>query len=102
MKTLLLSRMDIEGLPEFCRKWRIQELSVFGSALGENFGPESDFDILVSFDGNARWSVFDIVVMKDELEQRWGRRVDIVEKGALRNPWKKREILNNREVLYAA
>jgi len=89
-------------LAAFCRKWRIRELSLFGSALREDFGPESDLDFLVSFEPEAEFDLFDLVAMKDELEARYGRPVDIVEKEALRNPWRKREILNTCEVLYVA
>ena len=42
--------LDSESLAEFCRKWRIRELSIFGSALRDDFGPESDLDFLVSFE----------------------------------------------------
>ncbi len=94
--------LDHEELASFCRKWRIRELSIFGSALRDDFGPNSDLDFLVSFEPAAKWDVFDIVDMKEELEARFGRSVDIVEKEALRNPWRKYEILRTREVIYAA
>jgi len=80
----------------------MRELSVFGSALRDDFGPNSDLDLLVSFDPEATWDLFDIVDMKEELEARLGRPVDIVQKEALRNPWRKYEILRTREVIYAA
>lgn len=95
-------QLDRDAVAEFCRKWRIRELSLFGSALRDDFGPDSDLDFLVSFEPDARWDLFDIVAMKDDLEQRFGRPADLVEKEALRNPWRKREIMRTREVLYAA
>lgn len=95
-------QLDRESVAEFCRKWRIRELSLFGSALRDDFGPDSDLDFLVSFEPDAKWDLFDIVAMKDDLEQRFGRPADLVEKEALRNPWRKREIMRTREVLYAA
>ncbi|HOE10893.1 MAG TPA: nucleotidyltransferase family protein [bacterium] len=95
-------QIDPDALAEFCRKWRIRELSIFGSALRDDFGPESDLDFLVSFEPGAKWSLLDIVDMKDELEARYGRPVDLIEKEALRNPWRKREILGTRKVIYAA
>jgi len=95
-------RLDQDALAAFCRKWRIRELSLFGSALREDFGPESDLDFLVSFEPDAGWDLFDLITMKDELESHFGRRVDLVEKEALRNPWRKYEILRTREVVYAA
>lgn len=95
-------QMDPEALAAFCRKWRVREFSLFGSALREDFGPESDLDLLVSFEPEAPWSLFDLMEMKEELETQLGRPVDLVEMEALRNPWRKREILRTREVIYAA
>ena len=95
-------QIDREALAAFCRKWRVRELSIFGSALRDDFGPDSDLDFLVSFDPQAPWSLWDLMDMKAELEDLYGRQVDLVEKEALRNPWRKREILGTHEVIYAA
>jgi len=93
--------LDSNFLEQFCEKWRIKELSLFGSALRENFGPESDLDFLVSFQEEATWDLFDLVSMKEELEKKFGRSVDLIEKEALRNPWRKFEIMRTREIVYA-
>jgi hypothetical protein len=95
-------KLNREALAEFCRKWRVRELSIFGSALRDDFGPESDLDFLVSFDPAAPWSLWDLVTMRDELAAITGREVDLVEKEGLRNPYRRREILANREVIHAA
>lgn len=95
-------RLDRDKLADFCRRWRIRELSIFGSALREDFGPESDLDFLVSFEPGVSLDIVDILDMKEELEKRYGRPVDLVEKEALRNPWRKREILKTRELVFAA
>jgi predicted nucleotidyltransferase len=97
-------QVDLNGmrLAEFCRKWCIHELSLFGSVLRDDFGPESDIDLLVSFEADAGWTLFDLIEMKEEAEALFGRPVDIVEREALRNPWRKREILRTHEVIYAA
>ena len=95
-------RLDQERIAEFCRKWRIQELSLFGSALRDDFGPESVLDFLVSSEPGASWDLWDLVAMRDELMSIAGREVDIVAKEALRNPYRRREILANREVIHAA
>lgn len=89
-------------LSGFCNKWRIYELSLFGSALREDFGDESDLDFLVSFDPDASWSLWDMIEMRDELAALTGRAVDLVEKEGLRNPYRSREILTTRKVIYAA
>ena len=94
--------LDQHALAEFCRKWGIRELSIFGSALRDDFNPESDLDFLVSFEPGTPLDIDRLLDMKEELEARLGRSVDLVEKEALRNPWRKREILRTREVIYAA
>ena len=67
-----------EKIAEFCRKWKIQELSLFGSVLREDFGPDSDIDVLVSFVPGADWSLFDHIRMEEEFSTILGRNVDIV------------------------
>jgi len=89
-------------LKTFCQHWQVAELSLFGSALRDDFRSDSDVDVLVSFSSSAQTSLFDLVQMQIELEEIFGRPVDIVEKEALRNPYRKREILNNAQVVYAA
>jgi predicted nucleotidyltransferase len=89
-------------LKTFCHRWQVAELSLFGSALRDDFKPDSDVDVLVSFSSDAHASLFDLVQMQIELEEIFCRPVDIVEKEALRNPYRKREILRNAQVVYAA
>ena len=91
-----------EKIAAFCRKWKITEFAVFGSVLREDFRSDSDVDVLVSFEQNAGGSLMDIVAMKDELKLVVGREVDLVEEGAVRNPFRRHSIMTNREVLYAA
>jgi predicted nucleotidyltransferase len=95
-------QLDPAAVAEFCRKWRIRELSIFGSALRDDFNSESDLDFLVSFEPGAPMDIDVLLDMREELEARFGRPVDLVEKEALRNPWRKYEILRTREVIYAA
>ena len=87
---------------EFCLRWKVVEFSLFGSILREDFRPESDVDVLVTFAPEAQVSLFDLVQMQIELEILFGRPVDVVEKDALRNPFRKREILSTAQVVYAA
>ena len=89
-------------LTELCRKWKVTELSLFGSILRDDFGPDSDIDVLVVFQPEAPWSLWDLMDMKEQLEALFGRPVDMVEKEALRNPWRKRRILSTYKVVYAA
>jgi len=95
-------QISLESVREFCRKWRVKEFSLFGSVLSEDFSPDSDVDVLVSFEEDAPWSAYELVDMIDELRRIFGREVDLVEKEGLRNPYRRRSIMSRREVLYAA
>jgi len=91
-----------DKIADFCRKWKITEFSLFGSVLRDDFGPDSDVDVLVTFAEDAGWSLFDLVHMEDELREIFAREVDFVEKEGLRNPFRRHHILKHREVVYAA
>ena len=93
--------IDQARIADFCQRWKVTEFALFGSVLREDFGPKSDVDVLLSFEPNAPWSLFELVDMKDELEAMFGREVDVVSRGGLRNPFRRHEILTTREVVYA-
>jgi predicted nucleotidyltransferase len=90
---------QIEG---FCRRWKIKEFALFGSVLREDFRPDSDVDVLVAFEPDGGITFDNRVEMLDELAEIFGRGVDLVEKDALRNPFRRHEILTTKEVVYAA
>jgi uncharacterized protein len=94
--------VDPDRIDAFCRKWRIRELSLFGSALRDDFRPDSDVDLLVVFEPDAGWDLWDFTTMEDELQQVFEREVDLVEKRALKNPFRRHDILTTRQVLFAA
>ncbi len=89
-------------IEDFCCKWKISEMALFGSVLSEDFRPDSDIDVLVSFKNDAGWGLFEFVDMVDELKAIFGRKVDLVEKDSLRNPFRRQAILAGNEVIYAA
>jgi predicted nucleotidyltransferase len=91
-----------EQIADFCRKWKIKEMAIFGSALGDDFRPDSDVDVLIVFDDSAKWSLFDHIQAEEELKELIGRKVDLVEKKTIRNPFRRHHILNHSEVIYAA
>lgn len=98
-------KLDIpkEPIEEFCRRWGITELALFGSVLREDFSPDSDVDILVQFAPDIRRTLFDMVRMEDELRGIVGRDVDLVSRRAVersRNPLRKQAILGSAEVIY--
>jgi predicted nucleotidyltransferase len=97
--------IDHTQIARFCRRWSIAELSVFGSALRDDFRPDSDIDVLVAFDPAADWSLFDHARMEEELTAILGRKADIVTRRAVERSdnWIRRsEILSGAEPLYAA
>lgn len=91
-----------DRLAAFCRRWQITELALFGSVLREDFGAESDVDVLISFDPHAPWSLWHLIDMKYELQDIFGREVDLVEKKAIRNPFRRHEILSTYQVIHVA
>lgn len=95
-------RLPLEAIESFCRKWQIREMSLFGSVLRDDFTPESDVDVLVTFEPEARWSLWDFIDLRDELSRLLQREVDVVSERGLRNPFRRREILGSRQVVYAA
>lgn len=92
----------LPAITAFCKKWKIVELSVFGSILRDDFGPASDVDVLVVFAPDAPWSYWDWPSMTDELGVIFGRKIDLVEKAGLKNPFRRHAILSSCRVLYAA
>ena len=91
-----------DKIAEFCRKWKITELALFGSVLRDDFRPDSDIDILVTFTDDCGHSLFDLSQMQEQLKDILGREIELVEKKSLRNPFRRHHILNNMEVIYAA
>ena len=101
-KVLQLPR---DKIVEFCRRWKIVDFALFGSVLREDFRATSDVDVLATFAPDADWSLFDHVVMEDELASVLGRNVDLVNRRAVETSsnWIRRErILSTAETYYAA
>ncbi len=93
--------IDEDKIAEFCRKWKIAELALFGSVLRDDFRPDSDVDVLVTFSPGGGVTFDNRVEMLEELALIFGREVDLVEKGAIRNPFRRHAILTTKEVVYA-
>lgn len=97
--------LPTERVGDFCRRWQVIELALFGSVLRDDFGPDSDVDVLVSFAPQAEHSLLDMVRMQDELRDILGREVDLVSRRGIetsRNPYRRKAILESAEVVYAA
>ena len=88
----------------FCKRWKVIEFALFGSAVREDFSPQSDIDALVSFAPQSDWGLFDHIQMKKELKELFGRDVDLVTRRALEqshNALLRSEILDTAKVLYS-
>jgi uncharacterized protein len=94
--------VDREKIAEFCRKWGIREFSLFGSVLRDDFRPDSDVDVLVVYDDRIKKDFHSYMEAVEDLKRMFGREVDLVEKSAIKNPFRRHHILNNREVVYAS
>ena len=92
-----------DALAAFCRKHGIRRLSIFGSALREDFGPESDVDVLVEFEEGRVPGLFGFAGMELELSELFGRDVDLVTREEVeesRNYIRRKSILASTEVVY--
>lgn len=90
---------------EFCKRWQINEFALFGSVLRDDFGPDSDIDILISFASAADWGLFDQLKMEQELADLLHRKIDLVSKKAVEqnHNWiRRQEILNTAQVIYVS
>jgi hypothetical protein len=96
--------LPMEQIAGFCRRWSIARLEVFGSALREDFRPDSDLDLVATYAPEARWSLLDRVRMKFELEDMLGREVDLLNRRALEKAGSRARaaaILAQAQTLYA-
>ena len=103
---MLVHGIDLgsEAIREFCAKWKIRELSVFGSILRDDFGPTSDVDFLADFDETADWDLFDHLDMEEELSSLVERPVDIVTRRSVEsseNRYRRTSILSTAEPILA-
>jgi predicted nucleotidyltransferase len=103
--TTLTFPLPTNTIRQFCRRWEIHELALFGSVLRTDFRPDSDIDVLVTVHDDADWGLLDHVQMQHELATLLHRPIDLVIKRALeRSPnWVRREaILNTAQVIVSA
>ncbi len=97
--------LPMDKIAEFCKRWQIKELALFGSVLRDDFRPDSDIDLLVTFVPGASRSLFKQVEMQDELSSLLGRKADLVSRHGVErseNVRRRQEILDAAEVIYAA
>lgn len=102
MSTIVRGRiaLPMDALADLCRRYHVRELALFGSVLRDDFRDDSDIDVLVEFEPDARTSFFTLSALTRELETLFGRPVDVVPKPGL-NPIIRDEVLSMSEVVYA-
>jgi hypothetical protein len=96
------ARIDIpqDRIAEFCRKHRIQRLSLFGSVLREDFGPNSDVDVLVEFKAGTRIGLIRLTGLEFELSDILGRKVDLNTPGFISRRFRS-EVMAEKDIQYA-
>lgn len=98
-----MQRIEVprEQLAEFCRRHHVRRLAFFGSVLRDDFGPESDVDVLVEFLDGARIGLITLSAMELDLGEMLGRKVDLRTPAELSRYFRD-EVLQTAEVQYAA
>ncbi|MBW4621336.1 MAG: nucleotidyltransferase family protein [Cyanosarcina radialis HA8281-LM2] len=97
--------LSTERVKQFCDRWQITEFALFGSVLRDDFRPESDIDVLVTFSPEAHHTLLDLVRMENELKEIYQRDVDLVSRRGIEqslNYLRRHEILSSAQVIYAA
>ena len=96
--------LPMDKIADFCRRWRIAEFALFGSVIRDDFRPDSDIDVLITFVSDVDVSP-DRLVMRQELEAMFGHRVDLVFRRVIEhdsNYILRKAILRTAKVIYAA
>lgn len=93
--------IDSEAIARFCRQNRVRKMSLFGSVLRDDFGPESDLDVLVELEPDARVGLIGFAGLEIELSQLLGRKVDLNTLNCLSKSFRD-QVQSEAEVLYAA
>lgn len=94
--------IPFDRIKSFCLKHGVEEFCLFGSVLRDDFGPASDVDVMLKFAPGHGFTFENTPVIQDYLESIFGRPVDVIEKGRIRNPFRRHQIMNSYQVVYAA
>jgi len=101
--TLVELGLTTERMADFCHRWKIAEMAVFGSAVRGELRPDSDIDLLVRFSPDAQWTLLDHITMEEDLSRAVGREVEIVTRQAVeesRNWIRRQHILETAQNIY--
>jgi predicted nucleotidyltransferase len=93
--------LPVDRIADICKRYGVRELAVFGSAAPGGLRPESDVDILVDFEPDARIGLVKFASLSEELECLVGRKVDLVTKTGLK-PRVRSTVLGEARLVYSA
>ncbi|RJP48882.1 MAG: nucleotidyltransferase [Anaerolineaceae bacterium] len=105
MSKSFVSTLPKKKIAAFCKRWNIRSFALFGSVLRDDFRPDSDVDVLVSFAPQAHVTLFDMVRMQEELKTIFGRNVDLISRRGVensRNYLRRKAILESAQVIHAS
>ncbi|MCY6491571.1 nucleotidyltransferase family protein [Leptolyngbya sp. GGD] len=104
LNQILHDRLKVsqDAIAQFCQKWKIVEFALFGSVLRDDFRDDSDLDVLVVFEEPRDLSLSAWLDIREEISVLFGRKVDLIQKKLLKNPYSKAEILRTHRVIYAS
>lgn len=103
--TITAIELPIDKIAEFCDRWQVTEFALFGSVLRDDFRPDSDVDILITFAPEAKRGLTETLQMRDELQVIFNREVDLIVKAAIErseNWLRRKNILEAAQTIYAA
>src|SRR5262245_53055127 len=92
------AQVDRSALADLCRRHGVKELAVFGSVIRGEMTPDSDIDIMVEFEPDARIGIIQFQSLADDLESLLGRKVDLVTKRGLK-PWVRPHVLRDARII---
>ncbi|TVR99752.1 MAG: DNA polymerase subunit beta [Phycisphaerales bacterium] len=93
---------NLPAIPEICRRWKIAKLWLYGSAARGELKPDSDINLLVAFEPGIVPDLDELDKLEEELFPVFGRPIDLLTKGSIRNPFLRASIEKDLKVLYAA
>jgi predicted nucleotidyltransferase len=103
--TMTAIELPMEKIQEFCHKWQVTEFALFGSVLRDDFRPDSDIDVLITFSPTAKRGLTETLQMRDELQAIFDRKVDLIVKAAIErseNWLRRKNILESAQTIYAS
>jgi uncharacterized protein len=103
--TIANIELPIAQITQFCQSWQISELALFGSVIRDDFRPDSDIDVLVTFHPDAHPTLFDLVDMQEQLETIFARKTDLISRRGIetsQNLDRKQAILSSAITIYDA